>query len=98
MPIWIGVYAGWVRPGTAAAMRYKGIGCAGAGALLGAGLGFHATNGIMGAVTAIIGAAVVSNLSLLVLDIRAEQAARPSGVPPTGIDATDAPQMEMFVH
>lgn len=37
---------------------------------LGAALGFHVISGLMGLITAVIGAAVVSTLSLLVLDIR----------------------------
>src|ERR1700734_2497466 len=73
--IWLGVYAGWVRTDTPKAMRAKGIGAAGVGAVVGATLGFHATSGLMVLITAIIGAAVVSNLNLLALDIWIEQAA-----------------------
>jgi pimeloyl-ACP methyl ester carboxylesterase len=69
VPIWLGVYAGWVRIDTPKAMRTKGIGAAGVGAVVGAALGFHVTSGVMAWITTIIGAAVVSNLSLLVLDI-----------------------------
>jgi pimeloyl-ACP methyl ester carboxylesterase len=75
VPIWLGVYAGWVRSDTPKAMRAKGIGAAGVGAVVGAALGFHVTSGLMALITAIIGAAVVSNLSLLVLDIWTERAA-----------------------
>ena len=74
VPIWLGVYAGWVRTDTPKAMRAKGIGAAGVGAVVGAALGFHVTSGLMALITAIIGAAVVSNLSLLVLDIWTERA------------------------
>src|ERR1039457_128437 len=69
VPIWLGVYAGWVRTDTPKAMRAKGSGAAGVGAVVGAALDFHAVSGLMALITAIIGAAVVSNLSLLVLDI-----------------------------
>ena len=88
VPIWLGVYAGWVRTDTPKAMRAKGIGAAGVGAVVGAALGFHVTSGLMALITTIIGAAVVSNLSLLVLDIWTERAASrgtaaPPGKPPT---------------
>ncbi len=76
VPIWLGVYAGWVRIDTPKAMRAKGIGAAGVGAVVGAALGFHVTSGLMAWITAIIGAAVVSNLSLLLLDIWTDRAAR----------------------
>jgi hypothetical protein len=75
VPIWLGVYAGWVRTDTRKAMRAKGIGAAGVGAVVGATLGFHATSGLIALITTIIAAAVVSNLSLLVLDIWTERAA-----------------------
>ena len=39
VPIWLGVYAGWVRTDTPKAMRAKGIGAAGVGAVVGAVLG-----------------------------------------------------------
>ncbi len=75
VPIWLGVYAGWVRTDTPKAMRAKGIGAAGVGALVGAVFGFNVTSGLIALITTIIGAAVVSNLSLLVLDIWTERAA-----------------------
>ena len=75
VPIWLGVYAGWVRTDTPKAMRAKGIGAAGVGAVVGAVLGFNVTSGLIALITTIIGAAVVSNLSLLVLDIWTERTA-----------------------
>ena len=75
VPIWLGVYAGWVRTDTPKAMQAKGVGAAGVGAVVGAALGFHAARGRMAWITSLIGAAAVSNLSLLVLDIWTEQAA-----------------------
>jgi hypothetical protein len=75
VPIWLGVYAGWVRTDTPKAMRAKGIVAAAVGAVVGATLGFHVTSGLIALITTIIGAAVVSNLSLLVLDIWTERAA-----------------------
>jgi pimeloyl-ACP methyl ester carboxylesterase len=85
VPIWLGVYAGWVRTDTPKAMRAKGIGAAGVGAVVGAVLGFHVTSGGIALITTIIGAAAVSNLSLLVLDIWTERAAsRGTAAPPQG--------------
>lgn len=90
-PIGIGVYAGWVRPGMPAPMRTKGIVAAGVGALAGAGLGFHATSGLMALPAAIVGAATASNLALLVLDIGTERSARSRAAIPAGAVAADAP-------
>ena len=97
VPIWLGVYAGWVRTETPKAMRAKGIGAAGVGAVVGATLGFHATSGLMELITAIIGAAVMSNLSLLVLDIWTERAAsRGTAAPAVDLSApaVDLSKME----
>jgi pimeloyl-ACP methyl ester carboxylesterase len=90
VPIWLGVYAGWVRTDTPKAMRPKGIGAAGVGALVGAVLGYHVTSGLIALITTIIGAAVVSNLSLLVLDIRTERAASRG----TAAPVVDLPETE----
>jgi pimeloyl-ACP methyl ester carboxylesterase len=90
VPIWLGVYAGWVCTQTPKAMRAKGIGAAGVGAVVGAVFGFHATSGQMALITAIIGAAVVSNLSLLVLDIWTERTASLG----TAVPAVDLPEPE----
>ena len=86
LPIWLGVYAGWLRPDTARAMRAKGFGYALGGALVGAWLGFGVTPGLMALVTAIAGATAASNLALLVLDIRTERAARAVWRNPVGTD------------
>ncbi|MCU1491989.1 MAG: cysteine proteinase [Acidimicrobiaceae bacterium] len=91
--IWLGVYAGWVRTDTSKAMRAKGIGAAGVGAAVGAALGFHVISGLMGLITAIIGAAVVSNLSLLVLDIWTERAASRATAAPA-VDLSESEHLE----
>ena len=90
VPIWLGVYAGWVRTDTPKAMRVKGIGAAGVGAVVGAVLGFNVTSGLIALITTIIGAAVVSNLSLLVLDIWTERAASRG----TAAPVVDLPETE----
>ena len=97
VPIWLGVYAGWVRTDTPKAMRAKGIGAAGVGAVVGAALGFHVISGLMALITTIIGAAVVSNLSLLVLDIWTERAARRGTAAPT-VDLSETEHLEPALH
>ena len=97
VPIWLGVYAGWVCTDTPKAMRAKGIGAAGVGAVVGAALGFHVLSGLMALITAIIGAAVVSNLSLLVLDISTERAAS-RGTAAPAVDPTETEHLEPALH
>ena len=109
VPVWLGVYAGWVRTDTPKAMRAKGIGAAGVGAVVGAVLGFHATSGLIALITTIIGAAVVSNLSLLVLDIWTDRAvSRGTAAPPRGsrpispsgpaVDLSETKHLEPSLH
>ncbi|MGO8981934.1 MAG: alpha/beta fold hydrolase [Streptosporangiaceae bacterium] len=93
VPIWLGVYAGWVRSDTLKAMRAKGIGAAGVGALVGAVFGFHVTSGLIALITTIIGAAAVSNLSLLVLDIWTERAASRGTATPV-VDLSETEHLE----
>ena len=97
VPIWLGVYAGWVRTDTPKAMRAKGIGAAGVGAVVGAALGFHVTSGLIALITTIIGAAVVSNLSLLVLDIWTERAAS-RGTAAPAVDLSETEHLEPALH
>ncbi len=97
LPIWLGVYAGWVRTDTTKAMRAKGIGAAGVGAVVGAEFGFHMGSGLMALITSIIGAAVVSNLSLLVLDIRTERAASRGTAAPV-VDLSETELLEPALH
>jgi len=94
--IWLGVYAGWVRTDTPKAMRAKGIGAAGVGAVVGAAFGFHAISGQIALITTIIGAAVVSNLSLLVLDIWTERAASRGTAAP--VDLSETEHLEPALH
>jgi pimeloyl-ACP methyl ester carboxylesterase len=93
VPIWLGVYAGWVRTDTPKAMRAKGIGAAGVGAVVGAVLGFNVTSGLIALITTIIGAAAVSNLSLLVLDIWVERAAS-RGTAAPAVDLSETEHLE----
>jgi pimeloyl-ACP methyl ester carboxylesterase len=97
VPIWLGVYAGWVCTDTPKAMRAKGIGVAGVGAVVGAALGVHVISGLAALITAIIGAAVVSNLSLLVLDIWTERAASQGTAAPE-LDLPETEHLEPALH
>jgi pimeloyl-ACP methyl ester carboxylesterase len=97
VPIWLGVYAGWVRTDTPKTMRPKGIGAAGVGALAGALLGYHVTSGLIALITTIIGAAAVSNLSLLVLDIWTERAASRGTAAPV-VDPSETEHLEPALH
>ena len=97
VPVWLGVYAGWVRTDTPKAMRAKGIGAAGVGAVVGAALGYHVTSGLIALITTIIGAAVVSNLSLLVLDIWTERAAS-RGTAAPAVDLSETEHLEPALH
>ncbi|HEV3281361.1 MAG TPA: alpha/beta hydrolase, partial [Acidimicrobiales bacterium] len=97
VPIWLGVYAGWVCTDTPKAMRAKGIGAAGVGAVVGAALGFLVISGLMALITTIIGAAVVSNLSLLVLDIWTERAAS-QGTAAPAVDPSETEHLEPALH
>ena len=72
--------------------------------MVGAALGFHVVSGLMALITAIIGAAVVSNLSLLVLDIWTERAARQGtaapavDLAPPAVDLSETEHLEPALH
>ena len=69
VPVGLCIYFGWVNRGWAAQTKVTGFAAAVGGTLLGAWLGFHATEGLLALITAIVGAAVGGNLTLLGLDI-----------------------------
>jgi RND superfamily putative drug exporter len=83
-PVGLAVYLAWVDTGRAAQTRAIGLTGALAGALVGAWLGFNTISGLFAVVTAIVGAAAVSNLALLALDIAWERQALPSPAVPEG--------------
>ncbi len=56
-------------------------------------LGYHVTSGLIALITTIIGAAAVSNLSLLVLDIWTERAASRGTAAPV-VDPSDTEHLE----
>jgi hypothetical protein len=74
LPIGLGIYLAWVHRDWPATTTTTGFAAAAGGALLGAWLGVNATEGLVAPLTAIAGAAVGANLTLLALDIwRARQ-------------------------
>jgi pimeloyl-ACP methyl ester carboxylesterase len=68
-PIGLCIYCAWLNRGWATQTKVTGFAAAVGGALVGAWLGFHATEGLLALITAIVGAAVGGNLTVLGLDI-----------------------------
>jgi pimeloyl-ACP methyl ester carboxylesterase len=68
-PIALGIYFAWVNRDWSARTKITGLAAAVAGTLIGARLGFNATEGLFAVITTIVGAAAVGNLALLALDI-----------------------------
>ncbi|MGH3141885.1 MAG: alpha/beta hydrolase, partial [Gaiellales bacterium] len=68
-PIGLGIYFAWVNPDWSARTKVTGFATALTGALVGARLGFNATEGLLAVITTIVGAAVGANLTVLALDI-----------------------------
>jgi pimeloyl-ACP methyl ester carboxylesterase len=69
LPIGLGIYFAWVNRGWTATTKTTGFAAAAAGALVGAWLGFNAIEGLFALVTAIAGAIVGANLTLVLLDV-----------------------------
>ena len=70
--IGLGIYLAWVSRDT----RNIGFVAAMAGALIGAGLGFNATEGLAAVLTTLVGAAITASLALIVLDIAWDRSGR----------------------
>ena len=76
VPVGLGLYFAWVNPGWSVRTKAIGFAAAAAGAILGAWLGFNATEGAFPLLTAIAGAAVGGNLIVFALDIAWDKQAR----------------------
>ena len=76
VPIGLGIYLAWVNRDWSARTKITGFVAAAAGALIGARMGFNATEGLFAVVTTILGAAAGGNLTLLALDIAWDVQAR----------------------
>lgn len=70
VPVAIGIYLAWVHRDWSAGTKRPGLAAVAGGALAGAWLGFHATTDLFALVTAIVGAIAISNLALIVFDVR----------------------------
>jgi pimeloyl-ACP methyl ester carboxylesterase len=69
VPVGLCIYFAWLNRGWAAQTKVTGFAAAVGGALVGAWLGFNATEGLLALITSIVGAAVGGNATLLALDI-----------------------------
>ena len=67
MPVGLGIYWAWVHRDWSSATKTVGLAAAMGGALVGAWLGFNATEGLLALIAVIAGAAVGANLALIVL-------------------------------
>ena len=76
VPIGIGIYFAWVNRDWSATTKATGFAAAAGGALVGAWLGFNATEGLVALLTTILGAVAGANLLLLALDIAWDRQAR----------------------
>jgi len=75
-PIGAGVYLAWAHRDWSAGIRTAGFAAATVGALVGAWLGFHATDGLLAPIAAVVGAAAGANGALLAIDIRWDRLVR----------------------
>jgi pimeloyl-ACP methyl ester carboxylesterase len=75
-PIGLGIYFAWVDHDWSARTKITGFAAVVVGALIGARLGFNATEGLVAVFTTILGASAVGNLALLALDIAWDWQAR----------------------
>ena len=89
LPIGLGIYFAWVRRDWSAEIKTAGLAAAG-GALVGAWLGFNATEGLIALVTAIVGAAVGGNVTLLALDMAWDRQVRDRFVETNGKETPTA--------
>jgi hypothetical protein len=69
LPVGLGIYLAWVHRDWPKQGKGLGVAAAVAGALLGAGFGFHVAAGFIALVTAILGAVAGGNLLLILLDM-----------------------------
>jgi hypothetical protein len=76
LSVGLGVYLAWSSSNRPATIRTIGFAAAMGGALIGAWLGFHAAEGLVALLTAIVGSIAGANLLLLVLDISEDREPR----------------------
>lgn len=73
LPVSLCIYLAWMHTDMPATVRGVGLIAVTAGALIGAWLGFHATDGLLALFTAIAGAVAGANLTLILFDVSREQ-------------------------
>jgi hypothetical protein len=69
VPVALLTYLGWVHRDWSRPVRTAGLGAVTSGATVGAWIGLHAVAGLMSVVTAVLGAVLLANLSVLVRDM-----------------------------
>jgi hypothetical protein len=84
-PIGCEIYLAWTNAGRSRRTTLIGFAASTAAALVGAWLGFHATQGLAALLTSIIGAAVGANLILVALDIAWERQAQSTPQDPSSV-------------
>ena len=67
--IGLALYLAWVNRDWSSGTKIAGVAAAVVGALIGARLGFNATEGLFAVITTILGAVAGGNLTLLALDV-----------------------------
>jgi pimeloyl-ACP methyl ester carboxylesterase len=80
-PVGLGIYLAWVKRDWSAETKRTGLAAAAAGTLIGAWLGFHATEDLAALLATIAGATAGANLALIALDIRRDRQARDRTAP-----------------
>jgi pimeloyl-ACP methyl ester carboxylesterase len=76
VPIGLGVYFAWVHRAFPATRKWAGVALATGGGMAGAWLGFHAAVDLLALVTAIVGAIVGANVTLILFDVASARRAR----------------------
>jgi hypothetical protein len=89
LPIGLTVYLAWVHRDWPGKIQIRGFATVVTGSLVGARLGFHATEGLAAVITMIVGGVLAANLILIVLDVVRERSSRHRGTP-TDVPNTSA--------
>ena len=89
-PIGLGLYLAWVDGDWSSRTKITGVAAAVIGALVGAQLGFNATEGLVAVLTTTAGAAAGGNLALVALDIAWDWQGRDRFAPARADDVVEA--------
>src|ERR687897_1183133 len=94
VPISLGIYWAWVHRAFSTRSKRVGLAAAAVGALAGAWLGFHATDGPLALLTAIAGALAGANLTLILLDMSRARSTPNQFAAPTTTANAPSPDLE----